>query len=57
MLLNKKNMNLETTFAICAAANFMALVLWKWFKTSPKQYEPVNQEEDFGEEDFGDLEE
>lgn len=57
MLLNKKNMNLETTFAICAAANFMALVLWKWFKTPPKQYEPVNQEEDFGEEDFGDLEE
>lgn len=49
MLLNKKNMRLETTFGICAAANFAALVLWKWFKSAPKQYELVDQEEDFGD--------
>jgi MFS family permease len=47
MLLNKKNMQLNTTFGICAAANFVALVLWKSFKTL--QYELVDQEEDFGD--------
>ena len=49
ILLNKKNMRLETTFGICAATNLVALVLWKSFKAAPKQYEPVDQEEDFGD--------
>lgn len=49
ILLNKKNMQLNTTFGICAVSNLVALFIWKWFKTAPKQYEPVDQEEDFGD--------
>ncbi len=55
ILLNKKNMSLQTTFYICLGVNLILLGLWKMFEKKPKEYQPVDQEDQ--EEDFGKIEE
>ena len=49
ILLNKKNMSLQTTFYICLVFNIVSFALWRKFEKPPKEYELVDQEEDFGE--------
>ena len=48
-LLNKKNMSLQTTFYTCLVFNLISFALWRTFEKPPKEYELVDQEEDFGE--------
>ena len=52
-------MTLQTTFYICLVFNLISFALWRKFEKPPKEYERVDQEEDFGkiEEDSDNIEE